>query len=148
MSSLNQASVHWQQAQNGQSTIAKYMGTVLEEKTEKQYLLSSLKPTLFEASYTRTVCRLVVPHLYRVRSGHPGKVPFIETLFKPLVSSWLWRGPEFRVGSRPGRSWRQESTNLRFSWCWDPQHEPPSWECSLFGTVASRAGCSGHVGIR
>ena len=45
--------------------------------------------------------------LDRVESRHPGRVPFTETLFKPLVSVWLCLGPESGVGSRPEGSWRQ-----------------------------------------
>ena len=34
-----------------------------------------------------------------VRLRQPGRLPFTETLLKPLVSAWLWLGPEPGVGS-------------------------------------------------
>lgn len=79
-----------------------------------------------------------VLRLDRVESRHPGRVPFTETLSKPLVSVWLRLGPESGVGSRPEGSWRQYSTQ-------PPPLLVPSFPasfpaCSLLITLVSRLG--------
>ena len=56
---------------------------MLKENKEEQGLFYSPEPTLFSIHPMR----------------QPGRLPFIETLLKPLVSAWLWLGPESGVGS-------------------------------------------------
>lgn len=97
---------------------------MLKEKKGKQRPFYSLEPLLLGIYPTTGVWTGLCPTSGQGGVETPGRVPFTETLSKPLVSVWLRLGPESGVGSRPEGSWRQYSTNLHLSWCQVSQ--PPS----------------------
>ena len=62
-----------------------------------------------------------------------------QTIFKSLLSSTFWLGPESHVALRPQGIWRQGSASIHFSWCACSQFRVHSWECSLLGPYATSA---------
>lgn len=72
---------------------------MLKEKKEEQCLFYSLEPALFSIHAMPGICTGLFLPLDGVRLRQPGRLPFTETLLKPLVSAWLWLGPEPGVGS-------------------------------------------------
>ena len=141
------------QAQGAGWLYSCYIGMKSKERRENQCQLYCFQPPSFGLLWhLRSLPRLESQGWTGVGSRQPGRVPFIEPLFRYYYYFWIpfclsQLGPESRVGSKPGGSWRQQSPSLHICCCWDSQLKPLSWEHSLLAPKYPQLGAVAVVWV-